>query len=230
MEFSKKSLIIIGVVVLVIIAAIVALVLFGGRGAGVVEASGEVGAEVVAEPTAVVRSVEFAFSPASVELSAKTEYKGKLYVQFVGGVPDDKVTFVHGNEKELSTDKPFDIVVALIDATECSATVPLSAGAVASKEYDISILALNVGTQTVTVSCGDFSADLTITVNEGAGGSTSGGSDGGSTSGGSTGGSTSGGSNGGGYEGDGSTWVYDDSLITYIDVPTSGTIDPTATM
>ena len=228
MEFSKKSLIIIGVVVLVIIAAIVALVLFGGRGAEVVEPSGEGVSEVV-EPTKIDSSVEFTFSPASVELSAKTEYKGKLYVQFVGGVPDDKVTFVHGNEKELSTDKPFDIVVALIDATECSATVPLSAGAVASKEYDISILALNVGTQTVTVSCGDFSADLTITVNEGAGGSTSGGSDGGSTSGGSTGGSTSGGYTGG-DEGGGSTWVYDDSGCEGVIAPDDGVPCPNAEM
>ena len=228
MEFSKKSLIIIGVVVLVIIAAIVALVLFGGRGAEVVEPSGEGVSEVV-EPTKIDSSVEFTFSPASIEMAAKTEYTGKLYVQFIGEVSSNEIKFVEGNEEAYSQDNPFDTLVAGVVIEECPVTAPLAVGAVASKEYDITIIAVNVGTQTVTVSCGDFSADLTITVNEGAGGSTSGGSDGGSTSGGSTGGSTSGGYTGG-DEGGGSTWVYDDSGITYIDIPTSGTIDPTATM
>lgn len=225
MELNKRSVIIIVAVIFVIIAAVVALVLFGGNGASIepVADEGESGeGEVVVEPTKVEGSVEFTFSPAAVELSENTECKVKLYVQFVGEVPDDKVTFVHGNEKELSTDKPFDIVVALIDATECSATVPLSAGAVASKEYDISILALNVGTQTVTVSCGEFSADLSITVNEGAVSSSSGGNGGGSNGGGS----------GGGYSyGDGSTWVYDDSGCEgVITIGGAGEIDPTASM
>ena len=228
MEFSKKSLIIIGVVVLVIIAAIVALVLFGGRGAEVVEPSGEGVSEVV-EPTKIDSSVEFTFSPASVELSRLAECKVKLYVQFVGEVSSNEIKFVEGNEEAFSQDNPFDIAIAGVEVTECSATVPLSAGAVASKEYDISILALNVGTQTVTVSCGDFSADLTITVNEGAGGSTSGGSDGGSTSGGSTGGSTSGGYTGG-DEGGGSTWVYDDSGCEGVIAPDDGVPCPNAEM
>ncbi len=230
MEFSKKSLIIIGVVVLVIIAAVVALVLFGGNGASIEPVSDEgEGVSEVVEPTKIDSSVEFTFSPASIEMAAKTEYTGKLYVQFIGEVSSNEIKFVEGNEEAYSQDNPFDTLVAGVVIEECPVTAPLAVGAVASKEYDITIIAVNVGTQTVTVSCGDFSADLTITVNEGAGGSTSGGSDGGSTSGGSTGGSTSGGYTGG-DEGGGSTWVYDDSGITYIDIPTSGTIDPTASM
>lgn len=230
MEFSKKSLIIIGVVVLVIIAAIVALVLFGGRGAEVVEPSGEVGAEVVAEPTAVVRSVEFAFSPASVEMAEHTEYMGKLYVQFIGNTSYYPVSFDYGEGDVWKLDNPFDVVVASVVAEECNATVPLAANSVAVKEYDISIVSYNAGTQTVTVSCGEFSADLTITVNEGANSYSSGGNGGGSNgSGGSTGGSTSGGYTGG-DEGGGSTWVYDDSGITYGPDVYDGITDPTASM
>ena len=211
MEFSKKSLIIIGVVVLVIIAAIVALVLFGGRGAEVVEPSGEVGAEVVAEPTAVVRSVEFAFSPASVEMAEHTEYMGKLYVQFIGDTSYYPVSFDYGEGDVWKLDNPFDVVVASVVAEECNATVPLAANSVAVKEYDISIVSYNAGTQTVTVSCGEFSADLTITVNEGANSYSSGGYT-------------------GGDEGGGSTWVYDDSGITYGPDVYDGITDPTASM
>ena len=98
MELNKRSVIRIVAVIFVIIAAVVALVLFGGNGASIEPVSDEgEGVSEVVEPTKIDSSVEFTFSPASVELSAKTEYKGKLYVQFVGGVPDDKVTFVHGN-------------------------------------------------------------------------------------------------------------------------------------